>query len=68
MAYQIKTSLNETRQKHTEYCPKCGTRSPTRQVADTQDFDDKGWFNPVTMTCSASLCGHTWIEKVYVLW
>lgn len=66
LGFSIKTPLGEFTHHHSSYCPKCGTRNPTRQIAATQDFDEEGWFNAVTLTCSATLCGNNWIEKVYL--
>ncbi len=64
--FAIKTASGEFRQKHTAYCPKCGTRDPERTISGEQDFDEHGWYQIATLTCRAPACAHTWTEKVYI--
>lgn len=64
--YTIKTASGDFKQKHTAYCPQCGTHDPIREVSGEQDFDENGWFSVATLTCRAPACAHTWTERIYI--
>jgi major membrane immunogen (membrane-anchored lipoprotein) len=49
------------------YCPKCSESMVSSEVqTGVQDFDENGWYNPVSMTCNNSKCKHQWTEKVCI--
>lgn len=62
----IESSEGETRHEYSDCCERCMSPSITKDVSKTADFDESGWFYPVSFTCQNTKCLHKWKEKFRV--
>lgn len=62
----IQDSEGQRKTEYSDSCPKCMTTKVTKETGTEADFDEHGWFYPVTFQCQSAKCGHKWRETFRV--